>query len=203
MSLKSSNAGYAQEAPRLLQRYEGLASETVHAQWRQWIPIAPSRVLDIGAGTGRDAAWFVSLGHSVLAVEPTDELREGAQRLHPERSITWLKDQLPDLAQVKARSELFDVIMLNAVWMHLTETERADGMANVASLLKPGGRIMMSQRHGPIPKGRRMFDVSGEETIAIAAQHGLKNLYHKRAGSISAENMARGIEWTKLVFEKS
>ncbi|MEL6413465.1 MAG: class I SAM-dependent methyltransferase [Pseudomonadota bacterium] len=203
MSLKSSNAGYAQEAPRLLQRYEGLASETVHAQWRQWIPIAPSRVLDIGAGTGRDAAWFVSLGHSVLAVEPTDELREGAQRLHPERSITWLKDQLPDLAQVKARSELFDVIMLNAVWMHLTEEERKTGFETLVSLMAPGANLFMSQRHGPVPEGRRMFDVSGDETTSFARAHGLRILYNERNGSQLAENRNLGVEWTCLVFEKS
>ena len=28
-------------------------------------------------------------------------------------------------------------------------------------------------RHGPVPPGRRMFDVSAEETIALAAGHGL------------------------------
>lgn len=92
---------------------------------------------------------------------------------------------------------------MHAVWMHLTEAERTAGMANLAALLAPGARIAMSQRHGPVPEGRRMFDVSGNETIALAAQHGLKNLYHHRGGSIQAENMARGIEWTKLVFEKT
>ena len=203
MTVKPSNAGYAQEAPRLLQRYEGLASETVHAQWRQWIPETPSRVLDIGAGTGRDAAWFVSRGHTVLAVEPTDELREGAQQLHPEPDITWLKDQLPDLAQVKARSELFDVIMLNAVWMHLTEEERKTGFGTLVSLMAPGAHLFMSQRHGPVPNGRRMFDVSGDETISFARAHGLRTLYHERNGSQLAENRNLGVEWTCLVFEKS
>lgn len=203
MSLKPSNAGYAQEAPRLLQRYEGLASEDVHAQWRQWIPAAPSRVLDIGAGTGRDAAWFVSLGHSVLAVEPTDELRHGAQQLHPEPEITWLKDSLPDLAQVQARAETFDVIMLNAVWMHLTEQERRTGFETLVSLMAPGARLFMSQRHGPVPEKRRMFDVSGAETISLAAPHGLETLYHERNGSQLAENRNLGVEWTCLVFEKS
>lgn len=201
--MKPSNAGYAQEAPRLLKRYEGLASEDVHAQWRQWIPRAPSRVLDIGAGTGRDAAWFVSLRHSVLAVEPTDELRHGAQQLHPEPEITWLKDSLPTLAQVTARGETFDVIMLNAVWMHLTEEERRTGFETLVSLMAPGARLFMSQRHGPVPEKRRMFDVSGAETVSLAAAHGLETLYHERNGSQLAENRNLGVEWTCLVFEKS
>ena len=34
-------------------------------------------------------------------------------------------------------------------------------------------RVPDTMRHGPVPPGRRMFDVSAEETIALAAGHGL------------------------------
>ncbi|MCA8900498.1 MAG: methyltransferase domain-containing protein [Hyphomonas sp.] len=203
MSNPASTAGYAEEAADLFIRYEKRDPADVHAPWAEFMPRPPARILDIGAGTGRDAAWFARLGHSVLAVEPVDELRAGAAKLHPEPEITWLADSLPELTATRARNETFDMILMHAVWMHLSEAERLVGMAHVASLLKPGGRLFMSQRHGPIPEGRRMFDISGEETIALAAPLGLKNLYCDRAGSIQAENMARGIEWTKLVFEKT
>lgn len=202
MTQAPSNAGYADEAPDLLKRYESFTSEEVHAHWRQWFPETPCRVLDIGAGTGRDAAWLAAFGHSVLAVEPTDALRDGAQELHADPSITWLSDLLPDLPQVVALDERFDLILINAVWMHLTEAERRTGFATVANLMAPGARLFMSQRHGPIPKGRRMFDVSGEETITLAAEHGLNTLYHERKGSIMAESSRRGVQWTCLVFEK-
>ena len=203
MKERASTAGYAEEAPDLFVRYEARDAAAVHAPWAEFLPKPPANILDIGAGTGRDAAWFARTGHSVLAVEPVDALRTGAAELHPEPSIIWLDDALPDLTATRARGESFDMILMHAVWMHLTEAERAAGMANVASLLKPGGRLFMSQRHGPIPEGRRMFDISGDETIALAAPHGLTNLYCNRAGSIQAENMAMGIEWTKLVFQKN
>jgi len=198
----ASNAGYSEHVDSLFERYETRVPAKIHDPWIHLFPSAPARILDIGAGTGRDAAWFASLGHSVLAVEPTDALRIGAAKLHPEPEIEWLDDILPDLPNVLARGETFDLILMHAVWMHLTEAERIAGMSVIAGLLAPGGRIAMSQRHGVVPKGRRMFDVSGEETITLAAQHGLTNLYHERADSIQAENRARGIEWTKLVFEK-
>ena len=197
-----SNAGYAQEAADLLVRYESFPSEDVHAHWRDFFPTAPGRALDIGAGTGRDAAWLVSLGHTVLAVEPTDELRTGGENLHPEPQITWLKDALPDLDKTKALGDVFDIVMLNAVWMHLAPDERTPGFASVQSLMAPGGRLFMSQRHGPIPEGRRMFEVSGEETIQRAQANGLKTLYQRRSGSILGENKKRGVEWTCLVFEQ-
>lgn len=198
----ASNAGYGENVSSLFERYESREPAKIHDPWIHLFPKPPARILDIGSGTGRDAAWFASLGHSVLAVEPTDALRLGAAKLHPEPEIEWLDDILPDLPHVRARGETFDLILMHAVWMHLTEAERMSGMAVITGLLAPGGRIAMSLRHGVVPKGRRMFDVSGEETITLAAQNGLTNLYNQRAESIQAENRAQHIEWTKLVFEK-
>ena len=203
MSEQASNAGYAEEVDQLFIRYEARDAASIHAPWAHLLPDPPAKILDIGAGTGRDAAWFAGLGHQVVAAEPTEALRTRAAKLHPDPNIIWIDDILPGIPVLRAREETFDLILMHAVWMHLTEAERRDGMLHVASLLAQGGRIAMSLRHGPIPDRRRMFEVSGEETIALAARHGLNNLYCERVGSISAENMARGIEWTKLVFEKS
>lgn len=94
------------------------------------------------------------------------------------------------------------MVMMNAVWMHLKASERALGMACIVGLMVPGGRLFISLRHGPVPEGRRMFDVSGEETIALAARHGLRLASNIHKNSIMAENKARGVEWTALVFEK-
>ena len=52
-------------------RYESVAAETVHGGLVDLLPIAPALVLDVGAGTGRDAAWLASRGLEVVAVEPS------------------------------------------------------------------------------------------------------------------------------------
>lgn len=202
MTKRASTDGYASEAPIMLKRYESASSERVHGEMLQWFPKAPAYVLDIGAGTGRDAAYFAAQGHRVLAVEPVAEMRDGAQRLHPDPEIEWLDDRLPDLSKVAARDEHFDMIMLSAVWMHLDADERASGMTRIVSLLKPGGRLFMSLRHGLVPEGRRMFEVTGAETEALATEQGLKLLHQARVPSIGAANIANGVEWTVLAFEK-
>jgi 2-polyprenyl-3-methyl-5-hydroxy-6-metoxy-1,4-benzoquinol methylase len=202
MASLTSTSGYAEEADDLFVRYEALSAPETHSHWRHLFPEPRARTLDIGAGTGRDAAWLASVGYSVLAVEPVAAMRLRAAKLHPEPQITWLEDSLPELANTHARGELFGMVMLNAVWMHLTEEERTTGMERVATLLAPGARLFMSLRHGPIPDGRRMFDVTGEETIALAAPYGLRPVSHVRRNSIMAENKARGVEWTALVFEQ-
>ena len=111
----SGTENYAEEAPELLERYESISFADAHRLVMHLIPTAPSRVLDIGAGTGRDAAGFAALGHSVVAVEPTEELRRGAMLLHPSPMIEWLDNSLPDLAAIRARGDKFDVVMLTAV----------------------------------------------------------------------------------------
>jgi 2-polyprenyl-3-methyl-5-hydroxy-6-metoxy-1,4-benzoquinol methylase len=195
----SGTENYAEEAPELLKRYESISFADAHARVLHLIPLAPCRVLDIGAGTGRDAAGFASLGHSVVAVEPTEELRRGAMLLHSSPMIEWLDDSLPNLAIVRTRSEEFDVLMLSAVWMHLDEVQRRMAMPNVAALVRNGGIVIMSLRHGPIPPGRRMFEVSAEETIALAQRSNLHCTLNQEAEPSLRQP---GVSWTRLAFQK-
>jgi SAM-dependent methyltransferase len=195
----SGTENYAEEAPELLKRYESISFADAQAPVLQLIPPAPGRALDIGAGTGRDAAGLVALGYSVLAVEPTEELRRGAMLLHPSPMIEWLDDSLPDLVAVRARKEGFDLVMLTAVWMHLDEAQRQRAMPNVSALVRNGGIVIMSLRHGPIPPGRRMFEVSGEETIALAR---CSNLFCTLNRGAEASLRQPGVRWTRLGFQK-
>ncbi|MBV9018410.1 MAG: class I SAM-dependent methyltransferase [Alphaproteobacteria bacterium] len=196
----SGTENYAEEAPELLKPYERVDFADHHRSVIHLIPETPGRVLDIGAGTGRDAAGFVALGHTVLAVEPTEELRRGAMLLHPSAMIAWVDDSLPDLAAVRVRGEEFDVVMLTAVWMHLDELQRRQAMPNVSALVRNGGAMIMSLRHGPVPPGRRMFEVSAEETIALAQPLGLRCTL-KREPEPSRQQP--GVSWTRLAFRKA
>jgi 2-polyprenyl-3-methyl-5-hydroxy-6-metoxy-1,4-benzoquinol methylase len=195
--------GYAEHAAALIPRYELISFVEHHAAELHLLPTAPSRILDIGAGTGVDAAWFAAQGHTVVAVEPTAEFLAAAMRLHPSPLIEWLDDALPKLDTVMGRGQRFDVVMLSAVWMHLDEAERCIAMPRVTSLLAPGGVMVLSLRHGPVPAGRRMFAVSGEETIALARQHGLGVVLNTHTESLQSGNRAAGVTWTRLAFRQA
>lgn len=196
----SGTEGYANEAEALVKQYESLAFADIHSKVLHLIPTTAARVLDIGAGTGRDAAGFAAMGHRVMAVEPTDALRSRAAELHPSPSIEWLDDSLPDLAQINSLGVAFDVVMLTAVWMHLDLAQRQRVMPRVAALLQPGGVMIMSLRYGPIPPGRRMFTVSAEETIQLAGTEGLQPILKFD----SADGVLRrpGVSWARLAFRK-
>jgi len=195
--------GYAEQADELIPRYESEGFEHKHRAELHLLPAPPARILDVGAGTGADAAWLAAQGHEVLAVEPTARLREAAMALHPDPSIRWLDDSLPALAVVRAFNPSFDAILLTAVWMHLDEADRDEGMAHLAALLAPDGVLLMSLRHGPLPQGRRMFEVSGAETIERARRQGLACVLDLETESSQAVNRAAGVTWTRLAFRRA
>ena len=193
-----STAGYASIADQLAVQYESIGFEEVHGQILHLIP-PEGRALDIGAGTGRDAAALARRGFRVTAAEPTAEMAAHGQRLHAGLDITWTDDALPHLPLLSARGETYDLIMLTAVWMHLDAAERAAAMPVVAALLVDGGRLAMTLRHGPVPPGRRMFGVSADEVIAAAQPYGLVLLYRGTRGDMLSRG---GVHWDILMLEK-
>ena len=198
----SGTEGYADEAEELFRLYESIPAADAHRAALHLIPASPASVLDIGSGTGRDAAWFADLGHRVVAVEPTGAMRIPAMALHPSTQIEWLDDSLPDLALVRARGVSFDLVMLTAVWMHLDAAQRRQAMPNIAALVRPGGTVIMKVRHGPVPVGRRMFDITPEETIELARTQDLYPVLNVRTESSQEANRLAGVSWTNLAFVK-
>jgi 2-polyprenyl-3-methyl-5-hydroxy-6-metoxy-1,4-benzoquinol methylase len=194
--------GYGRQAARLAEAWERVSFAELHQPVLHLIPQHPCDIVDVGAGTGRDAAALADMGHRLVAVEPTAELRTTAMKLHPSNRIEWLDDSLPELACLTSRGQDFDLVMLTAVWMHLDPQQRLLAMPRIASLVRAGGTVIMSLRHGPAPAGRRMFDVSAAETITLARASGLDPVLHILTPSIQPANRQAGVTWTRLAFAK-
>lgn len=157
---------YEQHAASLADGYETLSLETAHPALftliNEQFADQSLSVLDVGAGTGRDASWFAANGHRIVAVEPSGAMQTIGRRLHPSPDIEWRQDSLPNLAETVASGETFDLIILSAVWMHVRPDERQKALETLASLLKPGGRIYLTLRIGPSEPGRGIYRVSEE-----------------------------------------
>jgi SAM-dependent methyltransferase len=195
----TSTSGYASEADALAIQYESLSFEDNHASLLPYLPES-GLAIDIGAGTGRDIAGLVALGWRGVGVEPTAELRQHAMRLHPDPAIRWIDDGLPDLTSLSPYLAQADLVLLTAVWMHLTREERAAAMPRLALLLAPGGLLVMTVRHGPVPAGRRMFEIDATEIIGDAAAANLALVDHqeKRGDRLGRPD----VSWTKLIFRR-
>jgi len=157
-----STGWYDAHAPDLVERYEAVDPVALHGWLRGLLPKAPGAVLDIGAGSGRDAAWFSSQGYDVIAVEPSNGMRSEGQRLHPDPRIRWISDELPELSVLGPLAISFDVVMMTAVWQHVPPGQRDRAFRKVAVLLRSGGLLAVSLRTGPSPASSGMHTVSLE-----------------------------------------
>ncbi|MFF3878646.1 class I SAM-dependent methyltransferase [Streptomyces sp. NPDC001978] len=184
---------YAQNAGVLGRRYESVTFEEVHGGVLDLLPPAPARVMDVGAGTGRDAAALVRRGYQVVAVEPVLELREVAQRLHSSQHVRWMEDSLPELSRLE---ETFDLALLSAVWMHLPSAARGRAMERLAELLAPAGLLVISLRRGDPPADRVMDDVPGEEVVRDGERAGLRLVRLVEEG---ADRLGRAEVWWQTV----
>ncbi|MFJ9695527.1 class I SAM-dependent methyltransferase [Kitasatospora sp. NPDC101183] len=199
MTRPAGTLGYGEAADELAVQYESVTFTEVHGELLAHYPPAPAAVLDLGAGTGRDAAALAALGHRVLAVEPTPELRAHGERLHAGSGVRWLADALPELPAVREGGERYDLILVTAVWMHLDPAERRSALRTVGALLAPGGRLSLTVRHGPVPAGRRMYNVPAEETPALAREFGLRVVHRASRQDLHGRG---GVHWTLFVLER-
>lgn len=191
-------AGYDAEGAELAARYEQLHAEDVHAAFRGLLPLGTDRLaLDIGAGSGRDAAWLHRLGFTVVAVEPAEGMREAGKAHHPQADIRWLDDRLPALTATHRLGLAFDVILLSGVLMHVPPRDRPRAFRKIATLLKPGGRLFISVRDGDGAPGRAMWPVSRGELESYARAHGLAILQVADGKDLQG----REVHWTTYALQ--
>ena len=194
--------GYAADAAELVPRYEAICYAELFAPVADLLPTSAGRVLDVGAGTGRSAAWFADQGHRVVAAEPVGAFIDAAKGLHPSPRISWVQDRLPELRQVQAMEEPFDLITLVGVWQHLALGQREAAIPTLAALAAPGARLILSLRHGPGAPNRPCFPCDPGETIAAAQAAGLRLVRRVVAPSVQQQNRDAGVTWTWLAFDK-
>lgn len=194
---KTAAAWYDTHAARLADGYEGLAAEETHPKLFALLKDSkPLRVLDVGAGTGRDAAALSALGHHVTAVDPSTKMLRLARSLHADRDVAWVADGLPTLSKTTGP---YDLIVMSAVWMHVPPADRAKAFGRLTDLLAPGGRLYVTLRLGPAEPERAVWTVSAKEIGNLAADHVLKvEDWGKRPDLLGRDT----VQWQTLLLTK-
>jgi len=166
-----------------------------------------SRVLDVGAGGGRDLASLVAEGHPAYGVEPVEAMRAEALRAHPELDGRLVAGTLPDaLTEAAALGGLFDGVLCSAVLQHLPRSALFDAVFSLRRLLRPGGRALVSvptargdlDAHGRDPLGRLFTLVAPGELELLFQRTGFRTL----SRTVEEDSLARpGVRWAVFVFE--
>lgn len=166
---------YNANASKLAEMYQSKTFSQVHYAWLEYLPAilnkSDARILDLGAGAGRDSKYLAEQGKakniSVTAIEPAQTLAKQGKKHTQGLNVQWLEDSLPDLKTLSRQQSSFDLILLCAVWMHIPVTEREPSIRKLAWLLKPGGKLVISLRHGPSGDQRIMHQVCADELLKL------------------------------------
>jgi len=189
-------AFYHRHAAALAPRYDSVSFDKVHALALPFLPPPPAAVLDIGAGSGRDAAALVALGYEVTAAEPAVALRRlGELQVSEAR---WLLDKLPRLPLLTRQGNRFAFILCSAVLMSLKARELVPAFASMARLLAPSGKLAVTLRDPSEGDTTGILTAHDDKTVRSAARSArlVLSTFAERPDALG-----RGHLWRSYVFE--
>jgi SAM-dependent methyltransferase len=102
--------------------------------------IPKGRVLDLGAGEGRNGVWLAGKGYDVLCVDGSDVGLLKAQALAKARGVK-IATEVADITQYALPNETFSGIVSS--WCHLLEADRRRVHAACVQALVPGGVLVL------------------------------------------------------------
>ncbi|BCL77580.1 methyltransferase type 11 [Ktedonobacteria bacterium brp13] len=124
-------------------------------------------VLDVGCGTGTIALVAkqrVGAAGRVCGIDPSPQLLAGAQRKakHARLPIDF---QLGGIEHLPFPNQSFDVVLSTFVMHHLPDDLKRQGLAEIARVLKPEGRLLVVDFKHPEGYQDRHGQFSGELDI--------------------------------------
>ncbi|MDN7125972.1 class I SAM-dependent methyltransferase [Pseudidiomarina sp. 1APR75-33.1] len=186
---------YSENADEFSRQYDSLSFAQVHGDWLHLLDEIPSgtQVLDIGAGSGRDARALAKRGLQVTAVEPAAALRALAQE--KSAGINWVDDTLPDLESLDSR---YGLVLVSAVWMHLNLFGQIESLKRITELVEQNGYLILTLRHGTFADEREGHVLSEKHILESAEGLGL----HLAFSTDNSDLLERkDVRWQTLVFQ--
>ncbi len=132
---------YERNAPQIVQSYEGADLSNLHRIFNQLF-IIPFKLLEVGGGSGRDAAFLLRHGHDVVFTDASQSMAHEAIRLHPElrlRALVCKAETILPLAD-----NCFDGVIAIAVLMHLTTPGIVHSLSEMHRVVNHGGLVFIS-----------------------------------------------------------
>jgi 2-polyprenyl-3-methyl-5-hydroxy-6-metoxy-1,4-benzoquinol methylase len=124
------------------------------------------RVLEIGCGIGADLHWLALHGASVTGIDVKSEWTDAAQLLtkHVCATLAPVTVDIQRINLLDLSDKQYDLIYMKDTFHHLEP--RAQIVAKIASLLAPGGKVVIVEPNAWNPAIQyKMFRIRGFKTI--------------------------------------
>ncbi len=199
----SSKKYYNQNASRLSEEYHSADVSEMHSLLGKWLPEG-GEVLEIGCGSGRDAAYMASLGCKVVATDASEAMVAYSgghfQKLGISNGIALHEAAFPLPPSNSLLSDRFDAVVSIAVLMHIPDSELFEFAIQIRTILKYKGIFICSF------SGSR--EASDDDTrLFVNREPAQVELFFERIGfhllfsGSNKDGLGRNIEWHILVFE--
>lgn len=194
-------SGYSESIEEYILASQKTPFEVLHKDFLPFIPSSKSKIIDLGAGFGRDAFELSQRGHSVLAVEPLADFRKVGQEMYSSENILWVDDSLPHLKRLEKHYESFDFALSSGVWHHLNTQDQLTAIERVSGLIKPGGILALLLRNGPSGLDTHIFPTDADSIANCAINSGFELKLELRDQPSLLKNK-ENVKWTRLVLLK-
>jgi len=147
---------YDTNAEELAERYENANVDVLHKKLLGTFNTG-AMLIEIGCGSGRDAAFMIARGYQVDCVEASRSMVYFALRLHPELHKRIIHGKWENISDENIlRSSKYDGVYSIAALMHMHAETIPRVLNRIYSILKPGGRFLFS-----VPLSRPFLSDSG------------------------------------------
>ena len=177
----------------------GTQNADLSAQYQFFLGhLAPGgKLLDLGCGSGRDSAYFASLGFAVTAVDGSEALCKRV-KAHYGIDAQCIRFEALDFA------EEFDAIWACASLLHVEKAQMPAILRKVSRALKPGGVLYASFKYGQAERvqGGRFFSDYTEADLPtlLTPENQLTLLEYKITEDVRPDHP--GQRWLNLVAKK-
>lgn len=153
---------------------------------------------DIGCGCGRDVVWLNQHDFPTVGYDASPAMLAEARLAYP--GIDVRTEYLPDLAGIADSS--YTNILCCATLMHLPASELPAAFRNLARVLQPGGRLLLSVRSS---QGNTMREADGRLFTPLSRDALTQQLdavgIHVQHIRDNADIYRKGITWLIVLAE--
>ena len=163
------------------------------------------KVLEIGCGSGRDAAFLLSHGFDITAVDASSEMLKTTIGKHPELAGRVYRASIPFSDRNPIFDHCFDAVVMIATLMHISDQDLFECSSQIRQLLRPDGILFVSSSigreglfQGRDSEGRIYLERQPEELQLLFERLGFRLIakYQNR------DSLGRNFNWITLVLQR-